>query len=63
MSQPDNKSKRAVIVFNKKGEYVAVIASITQAALIQGVNKKSHLLQLYRKIYYGWQLLFSLLSF
>lgn len=40
MSQPDNKSKRAVIVFNKKGEYVAVIASITQAALIQGVNKK-----------------------
>ena len=62
MSQPDNKSKRAVIVFNKKGEYVAVIASITQAALIQGVNK-THLLQLYRKIYYGWQLLFSLLSF
>lgn len=40
MSQPDNKSKRAVIVFNKKGEYVAVIASITQAALIQRVNKK-----------------------
>ena len=40
MSQPDNKSKRAVIVFNKKCEYVAVIASITQAALIQGVNKK-----------------------
>ena len=40
MSQPDNKSARAVIVFNKKGEYIAIIASITQAASIQGVNKK-----------------------
>lgn len=40
MSQPDNKSARIVIVFNKKGEYIGVINSISNAARMQGVNKK-----------------------
>lgn len=40
MSQPDNKSARIVIVFNKKGEYIGIINSISNAAYMQGVNKK-----------------------
>ena len=40
MSQPDNKSARKVIVFNKKGEYIGIVSSISKAALLQDVKKK-----------------------